>query len=130
MDLRAQRAAPTERIDDTATQSLSSSSSSSFARETKDERRVRVGAAVAAEARAAVLAETGVRCSAGVAANKMIAKLVSGVHKPLVGRQPPPTRQGTDAAGQTTLAQRSGGGLGAGTAGARIGASAALSASR
>ena len=47
MDLRAQRAAPTERIDDTATQSLSSSSSSSFARETKDERRVRVGAAVA-----------------------------------------------------------------------------------
>ena len=82
MDLRAQRAAPTERIDDTATQSLSSSSSSSFARETKDERRVRVGAAVAAEARAAVLAETGVRCSAGVATNKMIAKLVSGVHKP------------------------------------------------
>ncbi len=36
---------------------------------------------------------------------------------------------GKDAAGQTTLAQRSGGGLGAGTAGARASASA-LSASR
>ena len=51
-------------------------------RERKEERRVRVGAAVAAEARAAVLAETGVRCSAGVAVNKMLAKLVSGAHKP------------------------------------------------
>lgn len=68
MDLRAQRAVPTQRIFEK--------------KENKDERRVRVGAAVAAEARAAVLAETGVRCSAGVAANKMIAKLVSGVHKP------------------------------------------------
>ena len=69
MDLRAQRdTAPTQRIFEK--------------KENKDERRVRVGAAVAAEARAAVLAETGVRCSAGVAANKMIAKLVSGVHKP------------------------------------------------
>ena len=48
----------------------------------KNERRVRFGAAVAADARAAVLAETGVRCSAGVAVNKMCAKLVSGVHKP------------------------------------------------
>jgi len=89
MDLRAQRAVPTQRIDDTATRTpdhsirLCESSSSSFEKkENKDERRVRVGAAVAAEARAAVLAETGVRCSAGVAANKMIAKLVSGVHKP------------------------------------------------
>ena len=90
MDLRAQRrVVPTQRIDDTATRTpdhsirLCESSSSSFEKkENKDERRVRVGAAVAAEARAAVLAETGVRCSAGVAANKMIAKLVSGVHKP------------------------------------------------
>ena len=48
----------------------------------ENERRVRFGAAVAADARAAVLAETGVRCSAGVAVNKMCAKLVSGAHKP------------------------------------------------
>ena len=55
---------------------------------------------------------------------------VSGVHKPLVGRQPPPTRQAEDGSGQTTPAQRSGGGAGGGTAGARTGASTALSASR
>ncbi len=41
-----------------------------------------VGSAVAEEARAAVRQETGFRTSAGVAANKMLAKLVSGIHKP------------------------------------------------
>ncbi|GLC60262.1 hypothetical protein PLESTB_001592000 [Pleodorina starrii] len=41
-----------------------------------------VGSLVAAEARAAVRSETGFRSSAGVAANKMLAKLVSGLHKP------------------------------------------------
>jgi DNA polymerase iota len=41
-----------------------------------------VGSWIAAEARAAVAAEAGFRCSAGVACNKMLAKLVSGLHKP------------------------------------------------
>mmetsp|Transcript_560 Transcript_560/g.1669 ORF Transcript_560/g.1669 Transcript_560/m.1669 type:complete len:852 (-) Transcript_560:470-3025(-) len=40
------------------------------------------GTAIAAEARAAVKAETGFRTSAGIACNKMLAKLVSGLHKP------------------------------------------------
>ena len=38
--------------------------------------------------------------------------LVSAAHKPLAGRQPPELRQAEDGAGQTTPAQRSGGGLG------------------
>ena len=46
------------------------------------ERRLRVGAAVAAEAREAVRAESGLRMSAGVAHNKTLAKLISGLHKP------------------------------------------------
>lgn len=46
------------------------------------ERRLRVGAAVAAEAREAVRAESGLRMSAGVAHNKLLAKLISGLHKP------------------------------------------------
>ena len=46
------------------------------------ERRLRVGAAVAAEAREAVRAESGLRMSAGVAHNKLFAKLISGLHKP------------------------------------------------
>ena len=62
MDLRAQRAAPTERIDDTATQSLSSSSSSSFAREKKTSAAYASAPPSPPRARAAVLAETGVRC--------------------------------------------------------------------
>ncbi|GFR42034.1 hypothetical protein Agub_g2851, partial [Astrephomene gubernaculifera] len=41
-----------------------------------------VGSMVAAEARAAVRAETGIRSSAGIAPNKLLAKLVSGLHKP------------------------------------------------
>ena len=46
------------------------------------ERRLRAGAAVAAEAREAVRAESGLRMSAGVAHNKLLAKLISGLHKP------------------------------------------------
>ena len=48
----------------------------------EDERRLRVGAAVAAEAREALRLELGLRCSAGIAHNKMCAKLASGLHKP------------------------------------------------
>ncbi|GBF90329.1 DNA polymerase iota [Raphidocelis subcapitata] len=44
--------------------------------------RLMSGSAIAEEARAAVRAETGFRCSAGISVNKMLAKLVSGVHKP------------------------------------------------
>jgi hypothetical protein len=44
--------------------------------------RLMVGSWIAAEARKAVAIEAGFRCSAGVAANKMLAKLVSGLHKP------------------------------------------------
>jgi DNA polymerase iota len=46
------------------------------------ERRLRVGAVVAAEAREAVHAASGLRMSAGVAHNKTLAKLISGLHKP------------------------------------------------
>ena len=46
------------------------------------ERRLRVGAAIAAEARDAVRSATSLRMSAGIAHNKMLAKLVSGLHKP------------------------------------------------
>lgn len=38
--------------------------------------------AIAAEARAAVLAATGLRCSAGVAHNRLLAKLAAGLRKP------------------------------------------------
>ncbi|EFJ48908.1 hypothetical protein VOLCADRAFT_59985, partial [Volvox carteri f. nagariensis] len=41
-----------------------------------------VGSMVAAEARLAVRSETGFRSSAGISSNKMLAKLVSGLHKP------------------------------------------------
>ncbi|KAG2491453.1 hypothetical protein HYH03_010239 [Edaphochlamys debaryana] len=44
--------------------------------------RLAVGSMVAAEARAAVRSEAGFRSSAGVAHNKALAKLVSGLHKP------------------------------------------------
>ena len=46
------------------------------------ERRLRVGAVVAAEAREAVRTASGLRMSAGVAHNKTLAKLISGLHKP------------------------------------------------
>ncbi|KAG7306957.1 hypothetical protein JYU34_007081 [Plutella xylostella] len=41
-----------------------------------------VGAAIVSEIRAAVYAETGYRCSAGIAHNKILAKLVCGMNKP------------------------------------------------
>ncbi|KAI5072525.1 hypothetical protein GOP47_0012631 [Adiantum capillus-veneris] len=40
------------------------------------------GAIIIAELRKAVLTETGFTCSAGIAHNKMLAKLASGMHKP------------------------------------------------
>ena len=40
------------------------------------------GSMVAAQARAAVRHRTGVRTSAGIAHNKLLAKLASGLHKP------------------------------------------------
>ena len=44
--------------------------------------RCQVGSGVANRARAALAAETGFRSSAGIAHNKLLAKLVSGLHKP------------------------------------------------
>ncbi|KAK3593446.1 hypothetical protein CHS0354_020211 [Potamilus streckersoni] len=44
--------------------------------------RLAVGGIIAEEMRAAVFAETGFRCSAGIAHNKMLAKLVCGLYKP------------------------------------------------
>ncbi|XP_065944536.1 DNA polymerase eta-like isoform X2 [Magallana gigas] len=41
-----------------------------------------IGAVIAEEMRAAVYKETGFRCSAGIAHNKMLAKLACGIHKP------------------------------------------------
>lgn len=41
-----------------------------------------IGAVIAEEMRAAVCKETGFRCSAGIAHNKMLAKLACGIHKP------------------------------------------------
>ena len=46
------------------------------------EKRLYFAAEIAAEARAAVLAECGISCSAGVAANKTLAKLGSAMNKP------------------------------------------------
>lgn len=43
---------------------------------------LRVGSAVAAEARADIARVAGFRTSAGIACNKLMAKLVSGLHKP------------------------------------------------
>uniref|UniRef100_A0A0A1XKP3 DNA polymerase eta n=1 Tax=Zeugodacus cucurbitae TaxID=28588 RepID=A0A0A1XKP3_ZEUCU len=44
--------------------------------------RLLIGAAVASEMRAAVKAETGYECSAGIAHNKILAKLACGINKP------------------------------------------------
>lgn len=41
-----------------------------------------IASRIALEMRRALRAETGFRCSAGVACNKLIAKLASGMHKP------------------------------------------------
>ncbi|KAL3875127.1 hypothetical protein ACJMK2_038059 [Sinanodonta woodiana] len=46
------------------------------------ETRLAVGGIIAEEMRAAVFAETGFRCSAGIAHNKMLAKLACGLYKP------------------------------------------------
>ncbi|CAL5220492.1 g2519 [Coccomyxa viridis] len=43
---------------------------------------LKIASHIAAEARAAVKAETGFRTSAGISCSKMLAKLVSGMHKP------------------------------------------------
>lgn len=52
--------------------------------------RLYLGALIAAELRAAVAAEAGFRCSAGIAANPLLAKLVSGLHKPNAATALPP----------------------------------------
>ncbi|CAD7005951.1 unnamed protein product [Ceratitis capitata] len=44
--------------------------------------RLLIGAAIAGEVRAAVKAETGYECSAGIAHNKILAKLACGINKP------------------------------------------------
>lgn len=46
------------------------------------DRQLAVGAVIAEEMRAAVLNDTGFKCSAGIAHNKMLAKLACGFHKP------------------------------------------------
>ncbi|XP_072943855.1 DNA polymerase eta isoform X2 [Epargyreus clarus] len=45
-------------------------------------KRLLVGAVIVSEMRAAVYEETGYRCSAGIAHNKILAKLVCGMNKP------------------------------------------------
>lgn len=44
--------------------------------------RLLIGASVAGEVRAAVKKETGYECSAGIAHNKILAKLAAGLNKP------------------------------------------------
>ena len=48
----------------------------------QDEVLLAAGACVVARARAAVTADLGFTCSAGIAANKLLAKLCGGLHKP------------------------------------------------
>eukprot|EP00879_Flechtneria_rotunda_P004575 GHRR01004830.1.p1 GENE.GHRR01004830.1~~GHRR01004830.1.p1 ORF type:complete len:291 (+),score=85.23 GHRR01004830.1:585-1457(+) len=55
------------------------------------ELRLRLGCTIAAEMRAAAARETGYRCSAGIACNKLLAKLMSGLHKPNDQTVIPPT---------------------------------------
>ena len=47
-----------------------------------DETILAAGAVIVARARAAVTAELGFTCSAGIAANKLLGKLTAGLHKP------------------------------------------------
>lgn len=44
--------------------------------------RLLIGASIASEIRSAVLAESGYECSAGIAHNKILAKLACGMNKP------------------------------------------------
>ncbi|CAH1179530.1 unnamed protein product [Phaedon cochleariae] len=44
--------------------------------------RLAMGALISEEIRAEILVKTGYKCSAGIAHNKMLAKLASGLHKP------------------------------------------------
>ncbi|KAJ8922231.1 hypothetical protein NQ315_004168 [Exocentrus adspersus] len=48
----------------------------------EDNCRLAMGALIAEEIRAEVFAKTGYKCSAGIAHNKILAKLVCGLHKP------------------------------------------------
>ena len=48
----------------------------------KENKIIAVASMIAKEARHAVKTETGFRCSAGIASNKLLAKLCSGLHKP------------------------------------------------
>jgi DNA polymerase eta len=48
----------------------------------RDDQLLACGALIVAELRAAVLQETQFTCSAGIAHNKMLAKLTSSMHKP------------------------------------------------
>lgn len=50
--------------------------------DSRDDLRLAVGGAIVEEMRAAVFKETQFRCSAGIAHNKMLAKLACGIHKP------------------------------------------------
>ncbi|XP_050693975.1 DNA polymerase eta-like, partial [Eriocheir sinensis] len=49
---------------------------------TPDDLRLAMGAVICEEMRRAVLVRTGFKCSAGIAHNKMLAKLSCGLHKP------------------------------------------------
>ena len=53
-----------------------------FSNENACEVQLRVGSAVALEARQLISKVAGFRTSAGIACNKLLAKLVSGLHKP------------------------------------------------
>ena len=75
MDLRAARAGAPAAAAAAAEEACSSSRERWVAA-------LRVASSIAAEARAAVKAETGFRTSAGISCSKMLAKLVSGMHKP------------------------------------------------
>ena len=50
--------------------------------DSKDDLRLAVGGSIVEEMRSAVFNQTQFRCSAGIAHNKMLAKLACGIHKP------------------------------------------------
>ena len=62
---------------------------------TPDDELLAAGSVVAAELRAAVAASLGLRSSAGVAHNKLLAKLASGLHKPNATTSLPSREAGT-----------------------------------